>query len=489
MIFSFFLSLITLILIRVIHKVLWLPFRIQHMLRSQGITGPPYKIIHGSTKESLRLKQQARDGPMELSHDIFPRVQPSFYSWMKLYGKNFLTWTGPQPHLVITEPELVKEILTNKEGIFQKIKVQGPAKKLVGDGLVMTEGAKWSKLRKLANHAFYAESLKGMIPAMIASVENMLENWRMYEGKEIEVSKEFMVFSSEVISRTAFGSSYLEGKNIFDMLMKLGFLIFKNADKVRPFGIEKIWKTQDDIESDKIEQSLRDSLMVILRKREEKVLTGQADNFGSDFLGSLLRVHHDADKKNRISLDDVIDECKVFFLAGHETTSSLLSWTFLLLAIHTDWQDKARKEVLELFGQENPTAEGLPRLKTASMIINEALRLYGPVASLVRRVARKVRVGKYVLPANMELQISPLALHRNPEIWGEDAHLFKPERFAEGIATATRNNPMAFLPFGYGPRTCVGLNFANNERIFGRIGFAKVHAKTLSILFGTNGHK
>ncbi|KAK4410421.1 cytochrome [Sesamum angolense] len=410
------------------------------MMRSQGITGPPYKIIHGSTKESLRLKQQARDGPMELSHDIFPRVQPSFHSWMKLYGKNFLTWTGPQPHLVITEPELVKEILTNKEGIFRKIKIQGPAKKLVGDGLVMTEGAKWSKLRKLANHAFYAESLK-----------------------EIEVSKEFMVFSSEVISRTAFGSSYLEGKNIFDKLMKLGFLIFKNADKIRPFGIEKIWKTQDDIESDKIEKSLRDSLMAILRKREEKVLTGQADNFGSDFLGSLLRVHHDADKKNRISLDDVIDECKVFFLAGHETTSSLLSWTFLLLAIHTDWQDKARKEVLELFGQENPTAEGLPRLKTASMIINEALRLYGPVASLVRRVTREVRLGKYVLPANMELQVSSLALHRNPEIWGEDAHLFKPERFAEGIATATRNNPMAFLPFGYGPRTCVGLNFANNE--------------------------
>lgn len=128
----------------------------------------------------------------------------------------------------------------------------------------------------------------------------------------------------------------------------------------------KIWKSQDDIESDKIEQSLRDSVMEIVRKREEKVLTGQAHNFGSDFLGSLLRVHHDADKKNRISVDDVIDECKVFFLAGHETSSSLLSWTFLLLAIHTDWQEKAREEVLELFGQENPTAEGLPRLKTVS---------------------------------------------------------------------------------------------------------------------------
>lgn len=73
---------------------------------------------------------------------------------------------------------------------------------------------------------------------MIASVETMLENWRQYEGKEIEVSKEFMIMSSEVISRTAFGSSYLEGKNIFDMLTKLGIILFKNIDKIRPFGIE-----------------------------------------------------------------------------------------------------------------------------------------------------------------------------------------------------------------------------------------------------------
>ncbi|KAK6133974.1 hypothetical protein DH2020_032276 [Rehmannia glutinosa] len=171
----------------------------------------------------------------------------------------------------------------------------------------------------------------------------------------------------------------------------------------------KIWKSQDDIESDKIEQSLRDSVLAIVRKREEKVITGQAHNFGSDFLGSLLRVHHDADKKNRISIDDVIDECK------------------------------------------------------ASMIINEALRLYTPAISLVRRVTKNVKLGKYEFPANMELHIPPLALHRNQDIWGKDAHLFKPERFSEGVAMATKNNPMAFLPFGFGPRTCVGLNFANNE--------------------------
>ncbi|KAG8366489.1 hypothetical protein BUALT_Bualt17G0085300 [Buddleja alternifolia] len=465
MVLSFLLSLITLILIRFIYKVIWIPFRVQHLMRSQGITGPSYKIIHGTTKEALSLKiDEARKCPMDLSHDIFPIVHPSFYTWMKLYGKNFLTWIGPQPHMVITEPELIKEILTNKAGIFQKIKAEGLIKKLLGDGLVSTEGEKWSKLRKLANHAFYAESLKEMVPAMIASAETMLENWRQYEGKEIEISKEFMIMSSEVISRTAFGSSYVEGKNIFDMLTKLGILIFQKAGKInRPFGLEKILKSEDNVESDKIEKSLRDSVMAIVRKREEKVLTGEENNFGGDFLGSLLRAHHDSDMKNRISVDNIIDECKTFFLAGHETTSILLSWTFLLLAIHTDWQDKARKEVLELFGQDNPNAEGLPRLKIANMIINEVLRLYSPAASLIRKVKRKVRLGEYEFPANMEFHIPPLALHRNPEIWGEDAHLFKPERFAQGVAMATQNDHTAFLPFGFGPRKCVGLNFAHNE--------------------------
>lgn len=98
-----------------------------------------------------------------------------------------------------------------------------------------------------------------------------------------------------------------------------------------------------------------------------------------------------------------------------------------------------------------------------NMIINETLRLYSPAASLVRRVTSKAKLGKYNLPANMELHVPIQTLHRSQELWGSDSHLFKPERFEEGIAKAMKNNPMAFVPFGYGPRTCVGLNFANNE--------------------------
>ncbi|XP_011101779.1 cytochrome P450 CYP749A22-like isoform X1 [Sesamum indicum] len=463
--FSLFcLSLTLAVFSRLVYK-LWLgPIHMQQKLQSQGLKGPSYKLLHGNTKEIISMRKEAIKAPCDLGqHDMFPRILPHLNTWMKLYGKNFLIWIGNQPQIVVTEPELVREILTDKEGVYRKIKPISYAKKLLGDGLVVAEGEKWSKLRKLANHAFHGESLKDMVSAMVESVDTMLERWRYHEGKEIEVSKEFKLLTSDVISRTAFGSSYVEGKNIFDMMMKLGVLIAKNTFKIRLFGLKKIWRSKDDIESDKIEQSLHDSILSLVKKREDKVKAGESDNFGNDFLGSLLKVHHDIDPKSRISVDDIVDECKVFYIAGHETTSTLLSWTVFLLSIFTEWQEKARDEVVQVFGQEKPTAEGIARLKILTMIVYEALRLYSPVLSITRRVHRNIKLGKYEIPANVQVNVPTLALHRNPEIWGKDAHMFKPERFAEGLANAANRNSMAFLPFAAGPRSCVGNNFAVNE--------------------------
>ncbi|KAL1556599.1 cytochrome P450 CYP749A22-like protein [Salvia divinorum] len=458
-------SLFVLIIPSIIfYKLCWIPLHLRRLMESQGIRGPPYRFLHGTTKEIIKIKQQTKDAAtMDISHDIFPIIQPHLYSWIKLYGNNFLHWIGTEPEIVVTEPELIKEILSNKEGTYPKTIVKGYFKKLLGDGLVVTEGEKWSKLRKLSNHAFHGDCLKEMVPAMIACVETMLEKWRSYHGEEIEVCGEFRLLSSEVISRTAFGSSYLEGRKIFDMLSKLGVLISRNMFKIRFFGIGRFIRTRDDIEADKTEQLLHDSIMEIVKKRQFEVQSGKADSFGSDFLGSLLKGHHDTDPKSQISAAEIIDECKTFYFAGQETTFSLLSWTTFLLAIHTDWQERARAEVLQLFGQQNPNSDGLSRLKTVNMILYETLRLYSPVPSIIRRIGSRVKLGKYEFPANIKMAIPPLAIHRNPDIWGRDAHLFKPERFSQGMAKATNGNPTAFLGFGYGPRTCVGLNLAISE--------------------------
>lgn len=98
-----------------------------------------------------------------------------------------------------------------------------------------------------------------------------------------------------------------------------------------------------------------------------------------------------------------------------------------------------------------------------NMIVYEALRLYPPVFNITREVQREVRLGKLIVPAKMALCLPVLACHHNPQVWGEDVHLFKPERFADGVAKATKNNATAFLPFGLGPRSCIGSNFAIAE--------------------------
>ncbi|KAK6931099.1 Cytochrome P450 [Dillenia turbinata] len=452
------------IVFKFLHNAWWAPIWMQRFMGSQGIKGPSYKFLHGNTKEILSLTKESGSKPMGLSHNTFPRLQPHFHLWTKLYGGNFLFWDGTRAQLFTTDLDLIKDVLYNKNGAYTKTKIEGFVKKLF-DGLVMAEGDKWVKLRKLSNHAFHGESLKNMVPAMIASVEPMLEKWKEYEyeGKEVEVFEEFRVLTSEVISRTAFGSSYLEGKHIFDMLTELGHILGRNLYKIRLPGISKIIRTSDDIKAEKLEKGIWDSVLQLVKKREEKVAKGEMNDFGSDFLGILVKANHEESDENKVTAQELVGECKTFFGAGHETITSLLAWTVLLLAIHDDWQEKARKEVLEIFGQQVPNSDGIARLKTMTMIINESLRLYPPANSVARRVGRKVQVGNLVLPTDIELCIPILPLHHDPNIWGPDVDLFNPERFSEGVVKATNNNTTAFQPFSLGPRICVGLNYATTE--------------------------
>ncbi|XP_040943966.1 cytochrome P450 CYP749A22-like [Gossypium hirsutum] len=110
--------------------------------------------------------------------------------------------------------------------------------------------------------------------------------------------------------------------------------------------------------------------MEIIKKTENKVVSGEADSFGDDYLGLLVNAYHDLNDKNKLSLEDSVGECKTIYFAGQSTLGSLLSWIVLHLAIHGDWQDKARREVIDIFGNQNPLLEGITKLKTMFMIIN-----------------------------------------------------------------------------------------------------------------------
>nr|XP_017233252.1 PREDICTED: cytochrome P450 CYP749A22-like [Daucus carota subsp. sativus] len=452
---------------------LWLtPIRKQRFLRQQGIKGNSYKFLHGNTKDILSMRRQSMAIPMDCFFNM---------SYRNLSGKNFLTWYGPRPELFVTEVEYIKEIM-NKVQDYPKIEMStGFVKVLLGDGLVTAKGKKWAKQRKLANQVFHADSLKRMIPDMIASVEMMLDRWRQHEGREIEVFEEFKFLSSEIISRTAFGSSFVEGRDIFDMLSEMAIIITRNSYRVRLPGLSWFSKSKDDIRSEKLEQDIYDSIVRIMDKRKKECgMHGEVGSFGTDLLGSLMKAMIDSDQDKRITIQDVVDECKTFYVAGQETTSTLLSWAVFLLGSHTDWQEKARQEVFNLFGKEHPHSDGIARLKIVNMVINETLRLYPPVIEFTRQVKEGTKLGNYILPANIHVVLSTLALHHDTNIWGEDAHQFKPDRFSQGVANATKNNPAVYIPFGLGPRSCVGLNFATNETKIALVMILQRYTFTLS---------
>ncbi|KAI3731698.1 hypothetical protein L1987_62887 [Smallanthus sonchifolius] len=356
---------------------------------------------------------------------------------MEISGKTFVYWNGPKPELVTTNLEILKEVINDKDENFPKDDVEGYLRILLGDGLVVSSGEKWVKMRKLANHVFHGQSLR--------------------VGKEIEVFEEFKHLTSDIISRTAFGSSYVEGKDIFQMLWKLTSIIARNAHKIQL----PIFQTRDNVESEMIDRFIRKSFIDIVEKREKD--SGEVDCFGDDFLGSLMKAHYSVDECYKVTMDDMIDEFKTFYIAGHETTTGLLSWSMFLLAIHTVWQEKAREESFNLFKGKNPNSHDLSKMKTIIMLIRETLRLYPPTLSLIRRSKHEVNLGKVKVPGNTRQHFPVLFVHHDTEIWGEDAHLFKPERFSQGVAKATNNNPEMFIPFGSGPRSCPGSNFATNE--------------------------
>ncbi|KAI4312983.1 hypothetical protein MLD38_037765 [Melastoma candidum] len=449
--------------IKVVYFLWWNPLRVQRMMVGQGVLGPQYQLIFGNTRQASQMNIAALHKPLKLSDDVFQKVQPHIYTWTKAYGKNYISWQGPEPTLNISDTEMAKQVMNNKDDHFVKGKPTSFIKMMIGYGLVMADGENWVKQRNLANHAFHGESLKAMLPAMVDSVYLMLERWKGIKGNDVEVFEEFRILSSEVISRTAFGSSYEEGRNIFHMISQLATLTVRNFHTWRIPGLSLLWRMADEAEGYRLEKAIRAAILDVVQKREAQKNSGKMNGYGTDFLGLLLEANHEDDGSKKITINTLVDECKTFYFAGQETTNTLLGWTMFHLASHPYWQEEARKEVVDVFGDLDPNFVGVAKLRTMMMILNESLRLYSPITGLTRKVPKRTRIGDITVPANFQVTVANFKIHHDPDVWGEDAHVFKPERFSEGVAKATNNNMAAFLPFGLGPRMCVGNNFALME--------------------------
>ncbi|KAK4285793.1 hypothetical protein QN277_002442 [Acacia crassicarpa] len=450
-------------------KWLWLnPKRMERVLRDQGLQANPYRLWIGDLWKMIKMQEQVKSLaiPSDHPHDLAPRVCSFHHHIVKEYGKKSFIWFGPTPKVILMNPEQVKELL-NRNYDFTKRQFN-PILKYIGSGVGSYDGDKWTKHRKIINPAFHLDKLKNMMPTFSQSCSDMIREWETMlsplDGTcEIDVWPWVKNLTKDVISRAAFGSSYEEGRKIFDLLTEQAELIMNNLLRYYiPFW--RYTHAKDKRRMEEIDKTVEDLLKGIIKKKEKDMKVGRDKAIikNNDLLGILLESNHkENDQSLGMSLQEVIYECKVFYVAGQETTSVLLVWTMMLLSKYPDWQTRARQEVLQVFSNQKPDYEGLSRLKIVTMILYEVLRLYPPAAWIERSVEKDMKLGNLSVPGGAEIFIPILMLHHDQEIWGSDAKEFKPERFSEGISKAGKgNSSVAYFPFGWGPRICIGQNFA-----------------------------
>ncbi|XP_031280557.1 cytochrome P450 CYP72A219-like [Pistacia vera] len=452
---------------RILNWVWWRPKKLERYLRQQGLSGKPYRLLYGDLKTTSIMLKQAKSRPINLGDDITPRLVPFLHKLVKDYGKNSFMWIGPVPRVNIMNPDQIKEVFTRTSD-FQKTRLN-PLARLLAKGLATYEGEKWTKHRRIINPAFHQEKLKLMLPAFYESCNEMICKWENLvsgEGScELDVWPYLVNLTGDVISRTAFGSNYEEGKKIFQLQTELAELTVQVMRSVYIPG----WRflpTKRNKRMKEIDKEIRASLLGIIKNREKAMKAGEAAK--DDLLGILLESNfreieeHGNNKNTGIAINDVIEECKLFYFAGQETTSVLLVWTLVLLSMHQDWQARAREEVCRVFGNNKPNYDGLNHLKIVPMIFYEVLRLYPPAVVLTRAVHKETKLGNFSLPAGSEVLLPIILVHHDKEFWGDDTMEFKPERFSEGISKATKHQ-VSFFPFAWGPRICIGQNFALME--------------------------
>ncbi|KAF2592361.1 hypothetical protein F2Q70_00042625 [Brassica cretica] len=405
-------------------------------------------------------------------------------------GRTFFSWRGTIPSITITDPEQIKEVF-NKVYDFPKPHTF-PLTNLIISGLFSYDGDKWAKHRRIINPAFHLEKIKNMVPVFHQSCNEVVDKWdKMVSDKgsscEVDVWPGLMSITEDVISRTAFGSSYKEGQRIFELQTELAQLIIQAFRKSYIPGYRYL-PTKDNRRIKAAAKETHDILRGLVNKRLRAREAGEAPN--EDLLGILLESNLGQAKGNGMSIDDVIEECKLFYFAGQETTSVLLVWTMILLSQHQDWQARAREEVKQVFGDKEPNTEGLNHLKIMTMIINEVIRLYPPVTQLSRTIHKEMKLGDLTLPGGVQINLPIMLVQRETQLWGNDAAEFKPERFEDGVSKATKSQ-VSFFPFAWGPRICIGQNFALLEAkmamalILQRFSFELSPTYTLDIYDGT----
>lgn len=363
---------------------------------------------------------------------------------------------GPFDYYLVNDPEVVRHVLVENAEAYTKSRNYVGLRIVLGDGLLLSEGDHWRRQRKLAQPAFHRGKLAGFADQMSRATRDLLDRWKAEDTREpFDIHREMMRLTFRIVGLTLF-SSDVEGdaREVGEAMDVAMFWANDYAESI--VRIPPSIPTPANVRFKRAMKTLDAVVYRLIAERRERA---KSDGFGDDLLGMLMEA---VDETSGSGMTDkqLRDEVITMVLAGHETTANLLSWTFYLLSKHPDAERRVREEARRVLGDRDPVLDDVKKLEETRMVLEEALRLYPPAWMFERQSTQADELGGYRIEPGSIIGICPYVLHRHPQYW-ENPEGFEPARFR---ADASASRPRyAYLPFGGGPRTCIGNHFAMME--------------------------
>jgi len=409
--------------------------------------------------DASKLVARVAPGPRyRLPFGFFMEARPDPLGYLQRVAQQFgdVVRIGAWPVLfhLAYHPEHIKYVLQENNRNYWKGDLIGKAKALIGDGLFTSEGDFWRRQRRIAQPSFHRERIARFAAIMADATTRMLDRWepQAHGPEAIDVMPELSALTLSVVGRALFGIDLTgEAADVgHAMLEALEFLTHRSMHLIDlPLTIP----TPRNRRFLRARAALDRVVYAIIAQR-------RSGGGAAEDLLSMLMEARDPETGEGMSDRQLRDEVMTFVLAGHETTAVTLAWVLHLLAQSPQCAALLRTEVAGVLDGRSPTLAAIPHLVYTRRVVEETLRLYPPVPVVSRQSFQADQIGGYDIPPNSGVMLSPYVTHRDPRFWGEPER-FDPDRFTpERCAERPR---FAYLPFGGGPRLCIGNEFALME--------------------------
>jgi len=364
---------------------------------------------------------------------------------------------GPRTVYLVKHPDLVKEILVTRQHEFTKSRALQWAKLFLGEGLLTSEGEFHTRQRRLAQPAFHRQRIAGYAAEMVGLALEARERWRA--GETVLLDAEMTRLTLAIAARTLFGLD-VTASAAAEVGRDVGTLTALFPRFALPlFGVIQKLPLPSNARFDRAVARL-DALvygLIAQRRAEGAEAAGRGD-----LLSMLLGAQDEEGEGGGMTDRQLRDEVMTLLLAGHETTSNALVWTFYLLSQNPEADARWRQELVSVLAGRAPTADDLPALVQTEKVLAESMRLFPPAWGIGRRAAHDLVLGGYAVRKGTVLALPPYVIHRDGRFW-PDPLRFDPERFTpEAKAGRPR---FAYFPFGGGARSCIGEPFAWMEGV------------------------